>query len=65
MIRLDNTGDEEENGVPVRDVIVFGLLAMEVTFNSVSAVVEHKDDGLDAGLHHDRQLLHRQLTKIM
>lgn len=34
---------------------------MQEPLDSVAAIVQHEDDGLQAMVNHDRQLLHRQL----
>ena len=49
--------------VPGADVVVLALLAVEVAFDRVAAVVEQEDDGLDASANHRREFLNGQLTE--
>lgn len=55
----------KRDDVPVGDVVIFPLLAMEVTLDRVAAVVKQEDDRLEFHALHDGQLLDSQLDRTV
>lgn len=52
----------KSRNIPIADVVVFAVHAVQVPLDRVPAVVEHEDDRLKLRTNHDRQLLDRQLA---
>lgn len=49
---------EDIRPLPIRDVVVFAVLSVDVALDRVPAVVEHEDDGFQPEADHGRDLLH-------